>query len=408
MSELGPQEARILSAPILIVDDEALNVELLEAILEEAGFTAVTSTTDPQIGLDLCATVRPDLLLLDVMMPVIDGFGVLDGLREDPDAPEVIVLTADVTAETKRRALSCGAADFLTKPLDTVEVVLRTRNLVVRRLLEHDLAESVAHLEDRVRSRTEELERAYEHQRSDAIRLRHLDAMKDAFLVSVSHELRTPLTVVGGIASLLHGRLERLPRTQVVSLLGSLRDNAERLERLLLTVLDIDKLRRGTFEANRQPTDLAALVDRVVADLAAQLGDRPVEVSLGVIQAEIDGGYLERILDALLVNVIRHTPASEPVNISTEATAEGLRLIIDDRGPGVPDERKVSVFERFDWGPKQNEVTPGLGSGLCLVAGFADLHGGSAWVEDRPGGGASFRVVLAPERPEAAGAAASP
>jgi len=145
---------------ILIVDDEPVNVHLLERILEESGFTNLFSTTDSTRALAIYKDVKPDLILLDLTMPFLDGFAVMELLREatDPgDYMPVLVLTADITSETKRRALSSGAMDFLTKPFNLSEVLLRIQNLLQTRLLHLQIRTDNEQLEQKIRERTREL-----------------------------------------------------------------------------------------------------------------------------------------------------------------------------------------------------------------------------------------------------------
>src|SRR5581483_11717316 len=103
---------------------------------------------------------------------------------------------------------------------------------------------------------------------------------------------------------------------------------------------------------------------------------------------------VERIVDNLLANAARHTPTGSLVSLSVRRNGDGVLIAVEDDGPGVPDDLKERIFEIFDRGRADSAAVPGTGIGLSLVAQFAALHGGCAWVEDRPGGGASFRVVL--------------
>ena len=148
---------------ILIVDDQPPNVVLLERLLSQGGYTQIASTTDPREVTRLYREFEPDLILLDLNMPHLDGFAVMQELA--PLIPPgqympILVLTADATADAKRRALSAGARDFLTKPLDHIEVLLRIRNLLETRLLHVQLANQNQILDERVRLRTRELEAA--------------------------------------------------------------------------------------------------------------------------------------------------------------------------------------------------------------------------------------------------------
>ena len=151
------------TANVLIVDDEPANVLLLRRLLENYGYSSVRTTTDSREVFGLYESFLPDILLLDIQMPYLDGFAVMSGLADRVPAHEyfpILVLTADTSAGTKRRALAGGARDFVTKPIDTVEVLLRVKNLLEMRSLHHELRLQNERLEDQVRARTQELEEA--------------------------------------------------------------------------------------------------------------------------------------------------------------------------------------------------------------------------------------------------------
>jgi putative two-component system response regulator len=160
---MTPQEQELRELRILAVDDEPSNVLLLRRILERAGYTRVQTTTEPARVPRMFVESRPDLVLLDLHMPEIDGFELMERLApvtDDGRGVPFLVLTADATEETKRRALSSGARDFLTKPLDQIELLLRVRNLLHVQRLQYRLQEQNASLEDEVAERTQDLERA--------------------------------------------------------------------------------------------------------------------------------------------------------------------------------------------------------------------------------------------------------
>ncbi len=153
-------EHELKSARLLIVDDEEYNLQLLEAMLHEAGYTQVTSTSDSRQVLPLCLESQPDLLVLDLNMPHLDGFAVMRQLTPRIPAGSyfpILVITAEITTEAKHEALTAGAKDFLTKPFDTTEVLLRIRNLLTARLLHRELQAQNVNLEEQVRVRTSEL-----------------------------------------------------------------------------------------------------------------------------------------------------------------------------------------------------------------------------------------------------------
>jgi PleD family two-component response regulator len=144
---------------ILVVDDDRMSVNLLEQLLQRHGYTRVLSLTDSRSVVETCATFDPDLLLLDLIMPEVDGFAVLDALRSDAseDFLPIVVLTGDVSEESKARALEAGATDFLVKPVSQTEALLRIRNLLEMRRLYVAAENQRAALEEAVRERTTEL-----------------------------------------------------------------------------------------------------------------------------------------------------------------------------------------------------------------------------------------------------------
>jgi len=186
--------------------------------------------------------------------------------------------------------------------------------------------------------------------------------------------------------------------------------NARKLQRLLTDILDLDRLGRGILEPLRERTDLGELVRRVVEESGVR-GQRPISVADEGVIVGLDQAKVERIVENLITNVIRHTPSETRLWIEVRARDRGALLVVSDEGPGVPEEFRAAIFESFHQGPNVTTHAPGVGIGLSLVARFAELHGGRAWVEDREGGGASFMVFLpdAPARTgEAGGASPSP
>lgn len=228
----------------------------------------------------------------------------------------------------------------------------------------------------------------------DVSERRRAEFVRDSFLHAVSHELRTPLTSVVGFAQMLQDPEVTFSPDQAQEMLGRLLDNALRLERLLGDLLDLDRLARGVLEPQRRRVDVGSLLRAVVEQL--DLGDHPVSITVEPedLVADVDPAQTERIIENLLMNVSRHTPPETPAAVRASRGPNGLLLVIEDEGQGVSDELKATIFEPFQRGPTPQHA-PGTGIGLSLVTRFAELHRGRAWVEDRVGGGASFRVVLA-------------
>ena len=264
--------------------------------------------------------------------------------------------------------------------------IARERNRVQGAL--RDLADD---LEERVEERTQELAASEAHLRESTRRLQLLDEFKDSLLTAVSHELRTPLTVIMGLTSTLAVESFPLDAGERTELIARLHANALRLDRLLADLLDVDRLNRGVVEPHVSATPVGPTVRRVLDGM--DMKDHDVRVDVGPLVVAADTAHLERIVENLLSNAAKHTPPGTTVHVRSEESPDGAVLIIEDTGPGVPAAVRETIFEPFRRGDASSHVQ-GTGVGLSLVARFAHVNGGRAWVEERPGGGASFRVVL--------------
>ena len=262
-------------------------------------------------------------------------------------------------------------------------------DVTATRLTAARLAEAL----EREQDAAEHLAAALERERAAAEHLRAVDEMKTTFLQAVSHDLRTPLTTVLGIALTLERGAAGLPAADVADLLHRLSGNARKLDRLLSDLLDLDRLARGTLTPRLQIVDIGDLVRRMVAE-AAVGREHPVVVEAPAVRIAVDAPKVERIVENLVVNAARHTAAGTTIWVRVHHEFDGVVLMVEDEGAGVPEHLREQIFQPFRRGRNVSSHAPGSGIGLALVAQFANLHGGRAWVEEREGGGASFRVFL--------------
>jgi PAS domain S-box-containing protein len=242
------------------------------------------------------------------------------------------------------------------------------------------------------------LRESEQREREAAERLRALDEMKNTFLAAVSHELRSPLTSILGLALTLE-RAPDIHGQDREDLLTRLAANAKKLDRLLKDLLDIDRLNRGIVEPQYRVTDVATIARRTVESLDA-LAEREIIVRTDPVVIPVDPPKIERIVENLLMNAARHTEADRRIWLTVVPHEGGVRITVEDDGPGVPPELRAAIFEPFRQGPTRSPHSPGTGIGLSLVARFAELHGGRAWVDEREGGGAAFHVVIPGKVPD--------
>lgn len=246
-----------------------------------------------------------------------------------------------------------------------------------------------------------QLVKALDAEKEAAAGLRMLHEMQNSFLQAVSHDLRTPLTSILGCALTLEGSLaqESLSREDEHDLIGRIAANSRKLHRLLTNLLDLDRMSRGIVAPNRDDVDVLDILTRVVQESSTDT--HPIELmTTEPVPARIDAAQVERIVENLVANAIRYTPNGTPIWVKATGDGESVLLVVEDAGPGVPLELRGSIFEPFRQGNEVISHSPGVGIGLSLVTRFAELHGGRAWVEDREGGGASFRVYLPFGTPE--------
>ena len=222
--------------------------------------------------------------------------------------------------------------------------------------------------------------------------LRELNDVKDTLLHAVSHDLKGPLAgIIGAMQTIRRDEELHLTEDEREALYQVIEHSGRKMNRLIDDLLDLDRIDRGKLHPQREPTDVGALARRVVGD-TAQIIDHPVRVRADAVLVNVDPGKVERVVENLLVNAVRHTPPGTAVLVDVAAHGDGVELVVEDHGPGVPDDLKTLLFEPFRQG--ETSSAGGMGIGLSLVQRFAELHGGSAHVDDADGGGARFVVTL--------------
>ncbi|MEX0757277.1 MAG: hybrid sensor histidine kinase/response regulator, partial [Acidimicrobiia bacterium] len=333
------QPMDVNSARILIVDDQDANLRLLHGVLSPT-YDHIEMISDARQVQRVLAEFSPDVVLVDLHMPHVSGFDVLEAVRNATAADDfvpVVVITADVSHEAKRRALALGAIDFLTMPIDVVEVALRVANIVRTRFLYRELRDARATLELSVDQRTEELSAAN-------ARLSDLIRTKDEFIASVSHELRTPLSVVVGLAAELREHGHTIDDREYAELLDMVVEQSNDVAAIIEDLLVAARADIGTLTIVPRETKLQDVVDRALAPIGTDQRKR-IEIHLALTSIEIDPVRLTQILRNLVTNAVRY--GGPNIGIEVGGAEDGVVIDVWDDGPALAEDTRGSIFEPY-------------------------------------------------------------
>jgi len=225
------------------------------------------------------------------------------------------------------------------------------------------------------------------------------ERLRSTILSSISHDLRTPLTIILGAAGSLAESDHPMPAETRADLLAAISDGAERINRLVGNLLDMMRLESGMLP-RKEWLPVEELFVSAISQTEKTLANHSVRVRLPkeLPMLHADAMFMQQALVNLLENAAKYSPAGTEIEMSASAEPDSLVLSVADRGPGVPENLRQSIFEKFVRGPNAIHLT-GAGLGLAICRAIAAAHGGRAWVENRPEGGSIFRLALPREEP---------
>lgn len=390
------EETVLKEARILIVDDNVSNIDILSDLLELAGYSNLQSTTDSRVVVDIVHSFHPDLILLDLMMPHFDGFEVMDQLKEvipvDSYLP-ILVLTADITIEARHRALRGGAKDFLSKPFNMLEIQARIKNLLETRYLHLLLKDQNLILEEKVRERTYELEKAYHKIKLANRELSMLDQAKDGFLNLISHELRTPLNGILGFTGILK---DVVNSPEVLEYINCIDMSAKRLEKFAYQALLITELRVRNLNVKPEKLQIKELFTNSTLLLQEKTKKKSITVRLqnnsGTDLLIGDRELIQICFDRLLDNSVKYSPDESVVILNVYTKDNSVVCDFIDLGAGFNQDILENPFSPFS--NYQEHVDENTGLNLLLIKYIMDAHNGQIEINNNESKGAIVSLTF--------------
>lgn len=342
---------------ILIVDDTPANLLLLVRMLTKRGYKPRTVLSG-KLALQAARAEPPDLILLDITMPEMNGYEVCEQLKADAALKDIPVIFISALTETldKVKAFKAGGVDYVTKPFQFEEVYARVQT----------------HLQ-----------------------LSRLEKFRDDLTHMILHDLRNPLAVIFCLLAVLESKEAQTLSTSTRDIVALARLSAEELHNMISSILDVSKIGAGEMRLQREQWDLIALLRTLVAATQPLLGNRTVtldapESSLTVMA---DSGLIRRVLQNLLSNALRYTPEGGEARVVVTHSTSEVSVKITDSGPGIAPEDTQRIFDKYGQveDPTNRQGT-GLGLAFCKLA--VESHGGRIGVTSELGEGSTFWLTL--------------
>lgn len=364
---------------IMIVDDTPANLRLLTEMLKARGYK-VRPVASGGFALQAARHDPPDLILLDILMPEMNGYEVCACLKADEQLAMIPVIFISALDETidKVKAFTAGGVDYVTKPFQFEEVEARVATHLELRRQKHLLQENCD-------------------------RLRELEVLRDDLVHMIVHDMRTPLTAISGFLQTLvmveGDKLSAEGRECVDTALASTRQLVE----MVSSLLDISKMEAGEMTLHLTLCDMRAIAREALVKVDSLKGERHLALlgSDEPVTVLADTALIARVVQNLLGNALKFTPDDGRITVSIETSAESIRALVQDTGPGIPAQYRERIFEKFFQVEKRsNTVRNSTGFGLAFCKLAVEAHGGRIGVDSEEGRGSTFWFTLPREHPD--------
>lgn len=382
---------------VLVIDDTPLNQQILTEILGNEGYT-LKFAVDGETGLACARELKPDLVLLDMVLPGMMGTDVLAILKHELPETLVILTTAYGSEEIAIKAMRAGVNDYIInkRPFDADEV----REVVKRAVTEAILRKENQRLEREVAFKNEQLAQNFAELQAAYERLKELDKAKASFFSMVSHDLRHPIAVAKGYLELIRTGNEPLSEETTGYILVAeqeMRHIAEMVDK----VLDLTRMDAGYYHIDRQPLQVSMLLQQARIAFRTHAAQRHIGIEivpcddLPLVLA--DSLRMNQVLSNLIENALKFTPEGGHIVLSAHPLDKEVEITVRDTGVGIDPGEHEKIFDRFYRIKRGEQVEDkGSGLGLAICREIVRLHGGRIWAESEPGKGSTFHLILQP------------
>lgn len=362
-------------ARLLVIEDEAPLLQSILNTLHFAGFDVV-GALDGAAGVELAKTYHPDLVISDIRMPEMDGYGVLQALQANPNTASVplIFLTAKTERDEMRYGMALGADDYIPKPFTLAELVTAVETRLAKQVRFTELQQQLAEV-----SKSEQL--------------------KSEMLMIAAHDLRSPLTSIRAALYLLTTRFGDEFVASTCRELNSIEAAARRMEAITTNILSLERIQQIAEGDQILTVNLSELVTTVYQEFQEQAQQKTLSFECRISPADIivpgDPFQLREAVHNLLNNAIKYTPVKGTVTVRLHQTGRKALLLVEDNGPGIPAGEIDLLFQPFHRVPSAEILrTDGTGLGLHLVKNIIERHRGRVFVESVQGQGSVFGFFL--------------
>jgi signal transduction histidine kinase len=415
---------------ILYIEDDLNNRVLVSRILQAIGYQ-IFLAEDGMAGIRMAQEIKPDLILMDISMPGLDGYEAATKIKSLPGMTHtpIIAVTAHVMKGDRERALAVGCDGYLPKPIDVDALPDQIREFLGGRRDKVDEATERSYLREYSERLVEKLEEKINALTAANEQLKRSDVMKSRFIAIAAHELRTPITIIRGYVDILAGPSGPLPKDDpnARAMLDGISSGVQRLYEIVQDMLDVTQIEAGTLKLHSAPLRVDVIIDQVVASFLDGVTRRNLTVTLEplghlpVIWA--DNGRIQKIFANIIGNAIKYTPDGGRINVDGRLLGPEARTIVSvsnrlhgdsfveftvsDTGVGIDASEHEHIFERFyevrdprfHSTSKTEFMGGGAGLGLSIARGLAEAHGGWIWVESEGHDpkrcpGSRFHIVL--------------